>query len=145
MIKGDQEKMVEERAYRNYLEILKRELVPALGCTEPICLAFAAAKSREILGQMPERVLAECSGNIIKNVKGAVVPNSGGMKGVEAAIAIGAVGGNAQKELEVVADIQPEQIAEAAALVKTRAFCEVRVLKSKCSAACAHYGVCRSA
>ena len=52
--------MVEERAYRNYLEILKRELVPALGCTEPICLAFAAAKSREILGQMPERVLAEC-------------------------------------------------------------------------------------
>ncbi len=123
--------MVEERAYRNYLEILKRELVPALGCTEPICLAFAAAKSREILGQMPERVLAECSGNIIKNVKGAVVPNSGGMKGVEAAIAIGAVGGNAQKELEVVADIQPEQIAEAAALVKTRAFCEVKVLKSK--------------
>ena len=101
--------MVEERAYRNYLEILKRELVPALGCAEPICLAFAAAKSREILGQMPERVLAECSGNIIKNVKGAVVPNSGGMKGVEAAIAIGAVGGNAQKELEVVADIQPEQ------------------------------------
>lgn len=122
---------MEIKAYQNYLEILKQELIPALGCTEPICLAFAAAKARELLGQMPEHMLAECSGNIIKNVKGAIVPNSGGMKGVEAAIAIGAVGGNAQKELEVVADIQAYQIAKAATLVKAHTFCDVKVLKSK--------------
>lgn len=83
---------------------------------------FCSCQARELLGQMPEHMLAECSGNIIKNVKGAIVPNSGGMKGVEAAIAIGAVGGNAQKELEVVADIQAYQIAEAATLVKAHAF-----------------------
>jgi len=72
--------------YNNYLNILKRELVPALGCTEPIAIAYAAAKARQILGCFPEKILLSCSGNIIKNVKGVTVPNSGGLKGIDVAL-----------------------------------------------------------
>ena len=71
--------------YANYLQILRKELIPAMGCTEPIAVAFAAAKARQVLGVMPERMVARCSGNIIKNVKGVSVPNAGGQKGIEAA------------------------------------------------------------
>ena len=73
------------KIYNEYVTILESELVPALGCTEPIALAYAAAKAKEVLGKMPEHITMRCSGNIIKNVKGVKVPNSGGMKGVEAA------------------------------------------------------------
>jgi len=71
--------------YNTYVQILKEELIPATGCTEPIAIAYASAKAREVLGALPESVLVEVSGNIIKNVKSVVVPNTGGMKGIEAA------------------------------------------------------------
>jgi len=122
--------MINERAYQNYLRLLEEELVPALGCTEPICLAYAAAKARDILGKKPERMLAECSGNIIKNVKGVIVPNCGGMKGVEAAVTIGVVGGCAEKELEVLADVQEAHIEETRRLVDAN-YCEVKLLKGR--------------
>lgn len=100
-----------------YLDALREELVPALGCTEPIALAYAAAKAREVLDCMPEKAEVWCSGNIVKNVKAVVVPNSNGMKGIEAAVTLGIVGGNAAKGLEVLRDVTPEQIALAEALI----------------------------
>ncbi len=93
------------QTYREYLNILHRELVPALGCTEPIAIAYAAAKARETLGEMPDRAVANCSGNIIKNVKSVTVPNSGGKVGVEIAATLGIVGGNAAQVLEVLSGI----------------------------------------
>ena len=100
--------------YDAYLSILKEELVPAMGCTEPICLAYAAAKAREVLGDMPKRVVIEASGNIIKNVKSVVVPNTDGLKGLKASVASGIVAGNAEKVLEVIAEVTPEQKQEIA-------------------------------
>ena len=91
-----------------YLSILREELVPATGCTEPIALAYAAARLRELLGAMPERIDADISGNIIKNVKSVVVPNTGGKKGIPAAIAAGVVAGDAGKVLQVIAEVPPE-------------------------------------
>lgn len=99
---------MEKKLYDNYLNLLKVELVPALGCTEPIALAYGAAKAREVLGSMPEKIDVWCSGNIIKNVKGVKVPNSGGMKGVEAAVILGTVGGNGKKSLEVLESVTDE-------------------------------------
>ncbi len=95
--------------YDLYLNILKEELVPAMGCTEPICLAYAAAKAREVLGELPEKVDILASGNIIKNVKSVIVPNTNGMKGLKASVAIGIIGGDADKELEVIANVTAEQ------------------------------------
>lgn len=79
----------------NHLQILREELVPALGCTEPIAVALAAAKARRTLGAFPQSLTAFCSGNIVKNVKAVTVPNSGGLRGIEAAAVLGAVGGDA--------------------------------------------------
>ena len=98
--------------YTSYLNILKEELVPAMGCTEPICLAYAAAKAREVLGSMPKRVKIEASGNIIKNVKSVIVPNTGGMKGLKASVAAGIVAGNADQALEVIANVTEAQIED---------------------------------
>ena len=95
--------------YNSYLNILKEELVPAMGCTEPICLAYAAAKAREVLGSLPKKVEIEASGNIIKNVKSVIVPNTDGMKGLKASVAAGIVAGKPEKVLEVIADVKPEQ------------------------------------
>ena len=95
--------------YQSYLAILKEELVPAMGCTEPICLAYAAAKAREVLGVLPKRVEIKASGNIIKNVKSVIVPNTKGMKGLKASVAAGIVAGNPDKALEVIAEVTPEQ------------------------------------
>ena len=92
-----------------YLSILREELVPATGCTEPIALAYAAARLRDILGVWPERIRAEVSGNIIKNVKSVVVPNSGGLKGIRAAIAAGVAAGDAGKVLQVISDVPVER------------------------------------
>jgi L-cysteine desulfidase len=89
--------------YENYLHILQEELIPAMGCTEPAAIALAAACARETLGACPERVLIEVSGNIVKNVKSVVVPNTGGLKGIKAAAAAGIVAGKADKKLEVIA------------------------------------------
>ncbi len=91
--------------YQAYLDILKEELVPAMGCTEPIAIAYAAAKAREVLGVPPEKVLVEVSRNIIKNVKSVVVPNTGNLRGIEASAAAGIVAGNADKALEVLSSI----------------------------------------
>ena len=98
--------------YGNYLKILQEELVPATGCTEPIAIAYGAAKARELLGVLPESVLVEASGNIIKNVKSVVVPNTDCLKGIEAAAAAGIVAGQSDKILEVISEVTPAQRAE---------------------------------
>ena len=97
--------------YQAYIQILKEELIPATGCTEPIALAFAAAKAREVLALSPQKVLVEASGSIIKNVKSVVVPNTNGMKGIPAAVSAGIVAGNAAQKLEVISAVTPEQIS----------------------------------
>lgn len=95
--------------YQAYIDILKEELIPAMGCTEPIALAYAAAVARELLGGMPERAEVGASGSIIKNVKSVIVPNTGHLKGIAAAVAAGIVAGNADKQLEVISCVTPEQ------------------------------------
>ncbi len=101
-----------------FAAILKKELVPAMGCTEPIAVAYAAAKAREVLGKVPDTVILKCSGNIIKNVKSVVVPNTDGMKGLKAAAAVGIIGGDASKKLEVISKITKEQKEELKEFVK---------------------------
>ena len=91
--------------YQAYVQILKEELIPAMGCTEPIAIAYAAARAREVLGQEPDRVEIGVSNNIIKNVKSVIVPNTGGMKGIEAAAAAGIVAGRAERKLEVISQV----------------------------------------
>ena len=98
--------------YGAYLRILEEELVPAMGCTEPIAIAFCAAKARDLLGRRPDRICVEASGNIIKNVKSVVVPNTGGRKGIEAAAAAGVVAGDPARNLEVIASVTPGQREE---------------------------------
>lgn len=101
-----------ESKYSSYLQILQKELIPAMGCTEPIAIAYGAAKARETLGQRPDRVLVEASGNIIKNVKSVVVPNTGGLRGIEAAAAAGIVAGHSELALEVISSITDEERAD---------------------------------
>ena len=96
--------------YQAYCAILREELVPATGCTEPIALAYCAAKARHALGRTPDRVRAEVSGNIIKNVKSVTVPNTGGQKGIRAAVAAGVVAGDEGAGLEALGNVTPEQI-----------------------------------
>ena len=107
--------MLTPEVQKSYVAILREELVMATGCTEPIAVAYAAAKLRQILGEAPQRILAEVSGNILKNVKSVVVPNTGGLKGVKAAIAAGIVAGEADKELQVIASVPPELHSQIAA------------------------------
>lgn len=95
--------------YKNYVQILKEELVPAMGCTEPIAVAYASAKAREVLGKMPEKVVVEVSGNIIKNVKSVIVPNTNNLKGIEAAAAAGIVAGKSEKKLEAISEVTEEE------------------------------------
>ena len=118
---------MDSQTCRKYITVLREELVPALGCTEPIAIAYAAAVAVRTLGRFPERMTAACSGNIIKNVKGVVVPNSGGQKGIEAAAVIGAVGGDPDRELEVLANVTPGHIAKSRELVAGD-FCRVELL-----------------
>ena len=101
----------EELKYISYVQILKEELVPAMGCTEPIALAYGAAKAREVLGCMPDRVVIGASGSIIKNVKSVIVPNTDHLKGIPAAATAGIVAGKAEKELECIAVVSKEEIA----------------------------------
>lgn len=98
--------------YAAYVQTLKEELVPAMGCTEPIALAYGAARAREVLGKMPDRVVVGASGSIIKNVKSVIVPNTDHLKGILAAAAAGIVAGDADKELEVIASVSSEQTAQ---------------------------------
>ena len=94
-----------DKQYESYVNILKDELVPASGCTEPIAIAFAAARARRVLGRIPEKVDIKVSGNIIKNVKSVIVPNTGGMKGIASAAAAGIAAGDDEKILEVIANV----------------------------------------
>lgn len=104
--------MLKETVMRDYTSILEEELVPATGCTEPIAIAYCAAVVRKLLGQLPVRIEATVSGNILKNVKSVVVPNTGGRKGIRPAIAAGMVAGDADRDLQVIADIPEEKLAE---------------------------------
>lgn len=108
-----------------YSAILNEELVPAFGCTEPIAIAFCAAKAREVLGCIPDRVKIEVSGNIVKNVKSVIVPNTGGQKGIETAASAGIIAGNSEYQLEVIASVSEEQRKE---IAEYRALADIRVL-----------------
>ena len=112
MKKGDQ-------LYNQYLAILHEELRPAMGCTEPIAMAYAAAKARAVLGAIPDKIRLWVSGNIIKNVKSVVVPNTGGLHGMAAALCAGIIGGDADKELQVIAEVPAEKHAEIKAYMDT--------------------------
>ena len=114
--------------YAQYLKILHEELIPAMGCTEPIAMAYAAAKAREVLGALPDKIDIVISGNIIKNVKSVIVPNTGGLKGITAAIAAGAVAGNADRQLEVLADVKEDEIPKIAQFMES---CAMTVMKSE--------------
>lgn len=101
-----------DHLYQQYIAILEEELRPAMGCTEPIALAYAGAKGRALLGQLPERIEVAVSGNIIKNVKSVVVPNTGGLRGIAAAVCAGVVAGQPEKELEVISQVSSEQCSQ---------------------------------
>ncbi len=105
MKKGDE-------IYRQYIAILQEELKPAMGCTEPIALALAGAKARQLLGCLPEQVLLKVSGNIIKNVKSVIVPNTGRLHGIAPAVCAGIVAGDAEKELQVISQVTDDQRAQ---------------------------------
>ena len=107
-----------DEKYQAYAKILEEELVPAMGCTEPIALAYAAAKARETLGCLPDKVEIGASGSIIKNVKSVIVPNTGHLKGIPAAAAAGIVAGDASRELEVIADVSEEETKAIAEYLK---------------------------
>ena len=109
----------------NYIRILREELRPAMGCTEPIAIAYAAAKARDVLGTMPDRLLAEVSGNIVKNVKSVVIPHTGGLRGIPAAVAAGCVAGDAGAELSVLSQVTSAQ-AEGIAVYLEKTPIEVR-------------------
>lgn len=109
--------------------ILREELVPALGCTEPIAIALASAKARDVLGTVPERIVAKCSGNLIKNVKCVYVPNTGNMVGIEASAIVGAVCGDFSKGMEVLSGVTPEGL-ERAKILYAQNICAVEILDS---------------
>lgn len=113
---------MDKRIYNGYIKILEEELLPAMGCTEPISVAYAAALSRDTLGAVPDKVEISVSGNILKNVKSVVVPNTGGMKGVNSAAAAGIVAGVAEKKLEVISVVTEEDKKKILAYLKTAEF-----------------------
>lgn len=117
-----------DNRYSAYLDILNEELLAAMGCTEPIAIAYAAAMSRKILGELPERVEIEASDNIIKNVKSVIVPNTGHLKGIKAAAVAGIVAGDADKVLEVISAVNDDQKKEIAKFLDSK---EIIVQSSK--------------
>lgn len=121
--------MLSPEIREKYLAIIKEELLPAMGCTEPIALAYASAKGREILGEEPEKITALCSGNMIKNVRCVSIPNSGGLIGIETACILGAVAGNPEAGMEVLEAVNDEGRARTRELLKTGA-CKVEYLES---------------
>ncbi|MBQ8622871.1 MAG: serine dehydratase subunit alpha family protein [Oscillospiraceae bacterium] len=121
--------MLTKETYLEYINILEDELVPAMGCTEPIALAYGAAKCREVLGAVPERIEAHCSGNIIKNVRCVTIPHSHGLCGIEAAVILGAVGGDCSRSLEVLTSIKEDDVILTQKLLNEGA-CKVSLLDS---------------
>lgn len=103
---------MDARIYKGYIDILNEELLPAMGCTEPISLAYAAALARQVLGRLPENVEISVSGNILKNVKSVIVPNTGGLKGVCAAAAAGIAAGKADKKLQVLSEVTEDDFVK---------------------------------
>ncbi len=122
--------MLDAAMKADFLAILREELVPAMGCTEPIALAYAAARARETLGATPERLVARCSGNMVKNVRCVQIPHSGGMIGIEAAVTLGALGGDASLDMEVLEAVTPEAIEQTRALLR-EGRCRVDFLDSE--------------
>ena len=120
--------MLSKKVMENYILILKSELIEALGCTEPIAIAYAAAKARSVLGKVPERIEVGCSGNIVKNVKGVVVPNTGGLIGIDAAAVAGVVGGDPDRGLQVLESVKKEQYSKIKRLTEED-YCKVYHLK----------------
>ena len=114
---------------QKFFDILHEELVPALGCTEPIAIALASAKARDVLGKIPEHIIAKCSGNLIKNVKCVIVPNTENLIGIEASAIVGAVGGDFSKGMEVLSSVTHEQL-ELAKQLFARKICDVELLDS---------------
>lgn len=113
---------MDRKIYQEYLQILQEELVPAMGCTEPIAIAYGAALAAEALGETPIRVQIWASANIIKNVKSVVVPHTGGLRGIAAAAAAGIVAGNPRRQLQVLAEVSEEQIAQMAVYLQEADF-----------------------
>ena len=111
---------MEKQIYNQYLQILREELVPAMGCTEPIAIAYAAALARQALGRMPERVAVKASANIIKNVKSVVVPHTGELRGIAAAVSAGIVAGRAEDQLQVLSYVTQEEVGKIASFLKER-------------------------
>jgi len=122
--------MLNEKTRQDFLCVLKEELIPAMGCTEPIALAFASARAREVLGCPPEKITAYCSGNIIKNVRCVAIPNSDGLTGIEPACALGAFGGDAHRLMEVLEAVTPDTRAQANAFLND-GNCKVEYLDSE--------------
>lgn len=121
--------MVSNEVYQNYIGILKEEMIPAMGCTEPIALAYGAARAREVLGKEPERIVAHCSGNIVKNVRCVIIPNSGGLTGIEAGVVLGAVAGDAALNMEVLSKVNEEDRKHCRELLGKK-ICKVELLDS---------------
>ena len=110
--------------YSEIIELIRKEVKPALGCTEPIAVAYAASVAARELGVLPEKVDICVSGNIIKNVKGVIVPNTGGLHGLEAAAAAGIVAGDPEKKLLVISEVSPEQQTAIAQFLQQASFAE---------------------
>lgn len=113
------------------MKILKKELIPSMGCTEPVAIAYGAAVAREVLGNMPEKITVFVSNNIVKNVKSVVVPNTNGLKGIKAAVLAGVIAGDPHKELEVIAGVSEEQKGEIKQAMETLTV-EINTMESLC-------------
>lgn len=113
---------MQREIYESYIKILKEELLTAMGCTEPIAVAYAAALARSALGSLPERVEIAVSGNILKNVKSVIVPNTCGLKGVKAATAAGIIAGKPENKLQVLAELTNEDIKAVSQYLKKAEF-----------------------
>lgn len=129
LIIKSQEELCMKELWKLFLGIMQEEMVPAMGCTEPIALAFASARAREILGGYPQRIVAKCSGNMIKNVRCVTIPASGGKTGIETACALGAFAGDASRNMEVLGAVTEENREKAAAFVDA-GLCTVEYLES---------------
>ena len=125
--------------YETYVQILHEELVPAMGCTEPIAVAYAGALARQTLGALPERIELTVSGNIIKNVKSVIVPHTGGRKGLPVAVAAGVRVGDADAQLEVLANVTEDQLP---LLDEYLSAAEITVSKSAAALPIRHSGAC---
>ena len=117
--------------YQTYVNILKHELICAMGCTEPVALAYCAAVARSVLGEQPDRIKVEASGNIIKNVKSVVVPNTGGRRGIAAAAAVGVLGGDENARMQVIANV-PDEVKKRLGAYLEQTPIEVAPLDSPC-------------